>query len=144
MENNKLEQFCYCQACAESKGILETELLSTLSTFLSEAIAQAEEAPSSRIRSLFECPACHFTLEDWRKTQRLGCSRCYDIFRPDLTQKLDEIQEEHTHTGKKPIQKQLRQLKLIQKKQLQQLLETAVSREDYEQAARIRDMLNVL
>ena len=144
MENNKLQQFCYCQNCAEKKGILETELLSTISTFLNETIAQAEEKSSKGIQSLFECPVCRFTLEDWRRTQRLGCARCYDIFRPDLTQKLDEIQEEHTHTGKKPIQKQLRQLKLIQKKQLQQLLETAVSREDYEQAARIRDMLNVI
>ena len=146
-ENNKLQQFCYCQKCAEKKGILDAGTLS-LSSLMNEValqqISENVEVDHDSFTSLFECPVCHFTLDDWKRTQRLGCSRCYEVFHPDLIQRLEQVQDDTTHTGKQPTQKQIRQTRLTQKRQLQKMLDTALSQEDYEQAARIRDQLSTL
>ena len=48
------------------------------------------------------CPVCGQRYEDFRKTGLLGCSTCYETFRPWLEQVLKRVQRGTRHIGHKP------------------------------------------
>ena len=83
-----------------------------------------------------KCPSCGFTSEDVRKTGRLGCGDCYGIFSSLLQDVLNDCQKGTRHAGKVP-----KSLRKPSKKRLQEDLSTAVGKEQFEEAARIRDEL---
>lgn len=139
--DNKLRQFCYCQSCALSQGLLNTEVHSVN---IEDSMLFDEPDTPLTARSLIECPSCGFKLEDWRRTRRLGCARCYDVFAPDVTMHVENIQESAQHIGKKPALKVVNETYKLKKKLLQEQLKEAIEREDYEKAACIRDELTGL
>ena len=86
-----------------------------------------------------KCPACGFTQADFKKAGRLGCPECYKTFAEPLEGLLKTMHKGTRHVGKVP--ESLRQnrdltdrLKLLQKK-----LNKAIDREDFEEAAILRD-----
>jgi protein arginine kinase activator len=85
------------------------------------------------------CPVCGFTSENLRKTGRLGCPNCYETFSEMLGDVFSDCQKSGHHTGKVPAR-----LAGLKKKRLEELLEQAISREQYEEAAVIRDQLKAL
>jgi protein arginine kinase activator len=91
-----------------------------------------------------ECPYCGIKFVEFRNSGRLGCPHDYQEFRDELTTLLENIHGETRHCGKTPRrQPQTRQTQseLIQlRKQLQQ----AVTKEAYEEAARLRDRIRQL
>jgi protein arginine kinase activator len=91
------------------------------------------------------CPDCGMTYARFRKTGILGCASCYDAFGDQLAPLIERAQNAGTHhTGKAPrrsgksIDQQLLRQRLIRQ------LDEAVEAEQYERAAKIRDMLNGL
>ena len=91
-----------------------------------------------------ECPSCGMKFVDFRNTGRLGCPHDYQVFRDDLLPLLENIHGETRHVGKTPRRSpQLREAEteLIQ---LRNRLKLAVNKEDYEEAARIRDRIRQL
>jgi protein arginine kinase activator len=83
-----------------------------------------------------KCPTCGFTSEDVRKTGRLGCGDCYVVFATLLQDVLNDCQKGTRHAGKVP-----KSLRKPSKKRLQEDLTKAVGKEQFEEAARIRDEL---
>jgi protein arginine kinase activator len=88
-----------------------------------------------------ECPHCGMKFVDFRNSGRLGCPHDYHEFREELTQLLENIHGETRHCGKVP--RRLPQSKQTQSElvQLRKALQQAVTREAYEDAARIRDRI---
>jgi len=82
------------------------------------------------------CPSCGFTSEDVRKTGRLGCGECYAVFATLLQDVLNDCQKGTRHAGKVP-----KAMRKLRKKRLQDDLDSAVGKEQFEEAARIRDEL---
>jgi len=82
------------------------------------------------------CSACGFTSEDVRKTGRLGCGECYVIFSGLLQDVLNDCQKGTRHAGKVP-----KSFRKPSKKRLQEDLSSAVGKEEFEEAARLRDEL---
>lgn len=82
------------------------------------------------------CSACGFTSEDVRKTGRLGCGECYVIFSGLLQDVLNDCQKGTRHAGKVP-----KSFRKPNKKRLQEDLSSAVGKEEFEEAARLRDEL---
>jgi protein arginine kinase activator len=66
----------------------------------------------------------------------LGCGDCYGIFSALLQDVLNDCQKGTRHAGKVP-----KSLRKPSKKRLQEDLSTAVGKEQFEEAARIRDEL---
>ena len=91
-----------------------------------------------------ECPQCGLKFVDFRNSGRLGCPHDYQEFREELTQLLENIHGETKHCGKVP--RRLPQNKQTQSEltQLRKQLQQAVTREAYEDAARIRDRIRQL
>ncbi len=83
------------------------------------------------------CSVCGTSFGDFQKTGRMGCSECYEAFSEKLLPLLKRLQGSIQHAGKSPPGESRRQELIIMKKDLEQ----AVSDEEYERAAVIRDKI---
>ena len=130
-----------CQACAEQQQLVKQQELN-LPAILQALIGQ-HVGPLSDELSRLKCPACGIRYMEFRNSGRLGCPYDYEEFREELVPLLESIHGETRHCGKTPRRSQNKeaQSELIQlRKQLQQ----AVTREAYEEAARLRDRIRQL
>jgi protein arginine kinase activator len=91
-----------------------------------------------------ECPQCGIKFVEFRNSGRLGCPNDYQEFREELTALLENIHGETHHCGKTP--RRLPQAKQMQAEliQLRKQLQQAVTKEAYEDAARLRDKIRKL
>jgi protein arginine kinase activator len=91
-----------------------------------------------------ECPSCGLKFVEFRNSGRLGCPQDYQEFRDELLQLLENIHGETKHCGKSP--RRLPHNKQTQSEliQLRNRLKQAVTKEDYEEAARLRDRIRQL
>jgi protein arginine kinase activator len=103
-----------------------------------------EEGDEASALNQRECPHCGIKFVEFRNTGRLGCPHDYEEFREELAPLLENIHGETRHVGKTPRrlpQNRQAQSELLQlRKQLQQ----AVTKEAYEDAARLRDKIRQL
>ena len=90
------------------------------------------------------CPACGWTAERFRRTNRLGCPRCYGTFRAMLLPILSRFHRHVSHLGKRPLRRGDEPSRLGEITRTRVALEKAVAREDFETAAALRDRLREL
>jgi protein arginine kinase activator len=103
---------------------------------IKEISAKSLLIPSPTPLASNRCSACGFTSEDVRKTGRLGCGECYVIFSGLLQDVLNDCQKGTRHAGKVP-----KSFRKPSRKRLQEDLSSAVGKEQFEEAARLRDEL---
>ena len=91
--------------------------------------------------SEMKCPACGFTYQDFKKVGRLGCGDCYEAFKKQLDPLLKRIHGANRHIGKVPLMvgKNIRENASVQDMKTQ--LEKAIAAEEFEEAARLRDVI---
>lgn len=90
------------------------------------------------------CPICKTRLSEVAKTGKAGCSKCYEVFRPQMEYMLGRIHSNTQHIGKVAAHAGER---IKVKKELEQLnaqLQAAIARQDFEQAAVLRDQIKAL
>lgn len=91
-----------------------------------------EESPLS-------CDVCKTSYEDFRRTGRLGCMHCYEVFRDRLDPLIRKIHGNNVHKGKVP-KKAGGNMRLEREiEQLKAKLNDLVKAENYEEAAKVRD-----
>jgi protein arginine kinase activator len=101
---------------------------------------QTEKEPS--------CKSCGMTYSEFLKESRFGCAECYESFKKVLEKSLKNIQGSDTHNGKRPkgfetkTEKLVKELSEIDKLSIK--LQDAVEKEEFEEAARIRDRIRQL
>ena len=84
------------------------------------------------------CPDCGRSWEDVRSRGRLGCTGCWDAFRTELAELLAEVQgADRQGSGTDPLE----QAQGIRRRRLDSKLQSALAREDYAEALRLRDLL---
>jgi protein arginine kinase activator len=128
-----------CERCAMEKGIDVPDLMSVTDILAGlNAFGKAPGELSSK-----SCPVCGLRLKDLKKGSLLGCGACYEAFEPELQPILAGIHGSSRHVGKKPLARGERDsgdeagLEVLERR-----LESAVAAEDYEEAARLRDVLH--
>lgn len=86
------------------------------------------------------CPSCGTTLADYLKTNRLGCAQCYQAFAKKIEEDLLTIHgtNKHLHVvaAIPKTQKSLEEFKALYAK--------ALAAEDYDEAIRLREIINDL
>jgi protein arginine kinase activator len=88
-----------------------------------------------------KCAACGMTEEQFRSKGRLGCSQCYETFAKTLEPFLTKIHGGTEHRGKVPHHA-LQSLDMKNElRRLQEDLQRAISSENYERAAKLRDKI---
>jgi protein arginine kinase activator len=85
------------------------------------------------------CPDCGLMFMEFRRGGRLGCPRDYEAFAIGLNPILGRTQGATRHVGKRPR----RPARGVDRLRLRSLLRRAIAREDYEQAAQLRDQLRL-
>jgi protein arginine kinase activator len=151
--NKKKKELHLCEACAQRKGV------SVKSSYvdLSEKGGEEKEKPAApaaanalekvgpaalqRVDDLAgtSCPVCGLTFGEFRASGRLGCANDYLAFKRGLVPLLEKIHGAVEHKGKVPahVGKRIERQKRVA--ELREKLGQAVQREDYEQAAKLRD-----
>jgi len=128
IEGNQVVKVHLCADCARSKGVA-IPVTQALANLIANLPAQ-EETDAAAVA----CPKCGLTLADYRQSGRLGCGECYRAFSVPLGELISRLQQGESHTGKRPGGEG------PTREQIAAALAAAVEREDYEQAARLRDL----
>jgi len=136
----KMQKVNLCEGCAKEKGVSDPTGFALADLLL--GIGAAEEIEKGPVGQ--RCPACGFSQNDFKKTGRLGCSVCYDTFADGLGSLIKAMHKGPRHVGKVPA----RLIRTLERdariRQLRGELEAAVSAENYEDAAQLRDQLREL
>jgi len=125
---------------------LFSKMFSDFPSFHSEFFAPFEEEkvkPSEIVE--IKCPRCGLPYSDFRKTFQLGCSQCYETFKEQLEPILRRIHGSIIHKGKVPSKVPAKvKIPKDEIEEMKKKLREAVKREEYEEAARLRDEIRVL
>jgi protein arginine kinase activator len=139
---------CLCESCANEQGITDPD------GFLLGSQDIQKKGDSSKPKALPKievsvgkpsdrcCTGCGFAFEDLKKTGRLGCSECYDFFRDEIKNNLGGMHKGTSHTGRVPagMLEAFKERQELEK--LEEKLSEAISSEDYEKAAALRDEMS--
>jgi protein arginine kinase activator len=142
--DNEMTTVHLCPACAAEKGLdsaAGTNL--PLTDFLAQmgkaAIAEEEATAAG------PCSYCQTTVDDFRRTGRLGCPHCYSIYESQLRAILRRIHGSTYHLGKVYVRPASEEAdRTARLAGLRRKLQRAVEAEDFERAAVIRDEIHEL
>lgn len=137
--DNQVSESALCLTCADAEGAaVVPPVLQGLLSLLGGAPAPREKAAPAR------CGSCGQRWAEFKKTGFLGCPSCYDSFAEPLKVLLREMQGASKHGGKVPagaaksLDAKRRQDEAAS---LKKRLDEALRRENYEEAAKLRDQL---
>ena len=135
--NGVQKEYNLCEEC-------RAKMTGTVNPFSIANLFSGFMQPEYHRQPVQACEQCGWTEENLRETGRVGCAHCYEVFRELLNPVLKSAQKSLKHIGKDGgadpalIEKRRREA------QLREQIEQAVKREDYEQAAVLRDELKKL
>lgn len=133
--NNKIIKVDLCESCAQAKGVTDPEGFS-----LAELLAKGQPAAKPGDPRV-TCGSCGLTTADFRRTGRVGCSDCFEVFAPLLRPALEDMHVGAQHQGKVPEQALSRQNAHQRLESLESALASAIAEEAYEDAAKYRDQI---
>lgn len=149
----KKEQFL-CEECASEytsfqnpSEVSEMTIGGLLSSIISNYYADSISKEEEKLLNL-QCPTCKMTYEQLMNEGKFGCADCYHVFKQVMDKGIRQIQGADIHTGKRPAgyvkPEEEEEMKLTEIDKLSIELQTAVQREEYEEAARLRDKIKEL
>lgn len=136
--DGKLQEKHLCKSCAVKKGYVTSQdkpMIELFVDFLKEKGTVEDEK--------IKCSSCGMSWADFRRHGRLGCADCYANFSTRIEKLIDRIQSTSYHTGRSAKKKTHNSPVFIEQeiKRLRRDLAKAISDEEYEKAARLRDDL---
>jgi len=132
----------FCEQCAKEKGVSTTPNID-IGQVLSSLIGGKTEEIDEKLAAL-KCPRCGMTFRRFKSKGRLGCPHDYEVFKDGLLPIIEQIHHSTQHAGKVPSQAGPSAARLSALIKLRQNLQNAVSAENYEEAAQLRDKISVL
>ena len=138
--DGKMQKVNLCESCANDKGVDDPTGFALADLLL--GLGSQEQVKKAAGEAT--CEMCGFTQTDFKKTGRLGCSACYSIFGEGLDSLLKAMHKGTRHIGKVPAA--FAQTKALRDRldELNEELDDAVTTENYEDAARLRDEIKNL
>lgn len=138
---NEVKKVDLCEACAKEKGVNDPTGFSIADLLLGLGASQKMEEANAAAGSEVSCPSCGFTQADFKKSGRLGCARCYDVFAEGLGALLKGMHKGTQHKGKVPPALRKAAAQKAELTRLESDLKAAIGREDFETAASLRDQI---
>lgn len=152
--NGQKQESHLCEDCSHEQGKLggmmsvpsfafpNLSIHDLLSTFLGQQPLGGSVVPHSQAEP--RCQNCGMTYSEFAESGRLGCAQCYDDLEPQLLPLIKRIHGTVAHTGKAPK----RNGGVVRKKRelegLRRELHDAIAQEQYEEAARLRDVIRTM
>ena len=155
--DDQMSELHLCDDCARKKS-MQMEQQFGLSDLLGGLVEYGKQISGSDKTSVAaQCSFCGLTYEDFRKIGRLGCSECYVSFAKHLGPLLKRIHGASQHLGKAPVivsepeapsttasvasPKPSRAKSSSDVNDLKAKLQEAILQEEFEEAARLRDLI---
>ncbi|TCK92460.1 protein arginine kinase activator [Natranaerovirga hydrolytica] len=143
--NGKKTEVHLCEQCAsESENVYMNQELSFQNLF--SGLLDIAKNPQTLEKSNYniQCPECKLTYDRFKKTGKFGCSNCYKTFDAYLPPILKRIHGNYVHTGKIPNNAEDELIKKRKVEDLRKSLKEAILKEEFEQAAELRDEIKSL
>jgi protein arginine kinase activator len=149
--DEQMSELHLCDDCARKKS-MEMEQQFGLSDLLAGLVDYGKQISGTDKGAVpAQCGFCNLTYEDFRKIGRLGCSECYTSFSKYLGPLLKRIHGAIQHLGKTPAHyvepvpvKMTKATKQMDAAELKERLQAVIEREEFEEAAKLRDMIKEL
>ncbi len=129
-----------CAAALKTPSFADDGIFDMLTSFLSDTATVKTDAK--------KCECCGVTYDVIAKTGKVGCSRCYETFKEELSSTLVRLHGRTNHIGKRLNRDVVQENKsvTIQEKidNLRKELAQAIKDEQYEKAAVLRDEIKGL
>ena len=138
--DDQITELHLCEECAQKKGA-QLESHFRLSDLLAGLADLGTQFNKTKAEPKLKCERCGLTYEDFKKVGRLGCGECYNAFKEALVPLLKRIHGSTQHYGKSPkkIAKMVKSKNEMES--LREKLQKAVQKEDFEEAAKLRDKI---
>ena len=158
--DGKIADLALCKKCAREKGVFDprklllaeqlfpSEISGEVEAFIKKMLESSymedaeEEVLASLPDMLTECPACHYTLDAYRQTGLLGCPECYKTFSTELMPLVQDAPG--GAPTRRMVEPEVLDTPALERGRLEVLLHDAISKENYEEAARLRDRIKHL
>jgi protein arginine kinase activator len=140
--DEQMNELHLCEDCARHKSAAMEQQFG-LSELLA-GMADFEKPDKNEENAAVKCPNCNLTYADFKKIGRLGCGECYVAFRKYLALLLKRIHGSNQHVGKTLPKEKVIPRSGKKKTDLEGLkaqLQKAIQKEDFEEAARLRDQV---
>lgn len=141
MINGKERKYALCHNCASKKenefGAYTADLFKKglFDNFFAAPTVAAKKQEEKR------CNLCASTFKDLQRSGRVGCPVCYTTFERELSNTVTRLHGDSVHKGITP-QRYVKEETIDDKiSALEKDLRVAISEEEYEKAAMIRDKL---
>ena len=143
--NGEKTEHYYCEQCAREMGMEKPISFEDIfQGFLNFGTPKQDEFANPYKRVAARCPSCGMTYDELRRTGKFGCSSCYDAFEPYITGSLKSIHGDNVHKGKVPKRNGGPLLKKHELEDLKRRLVDAIAKEEFEEAAVLRDRIKAL
>lgn len=138
-----------CAECAAKRGLASFSPFS-LGDFFPHAVLSGQDQ--------IHCGNCGMTLSEFKRSGLVGCAQCYKDMRVGTEPILRQVQKGLTHIGRRPVGHAAGELPdpahsvdsapvdptMQPRQELQERMNEAISSEDFETAAALRDELRAL
>ncbi len=150
IHNQQMMEIHLCEVCAQEKGTEFKTHFNIKELFTGFGDPSLLGVLGEKIKATPKCSQCGLTYEELSKTGRLGCSVCYQSFDQVVSSLIRRVQRAVHHTGKVP--RRLKGSAAAKKERtpaqdlllLQQRLRQCVLKENFEEAAQLRDEIQKL
>lgn len=140
IHNNVKRELHMCEKCAAKKGFAIGQSIQ-----IPDIVSPPSPAPAEDEAGDLTCERCGMNWTEFRTRGRFGCAHDYDTFRERLAPLLADIHARaETHVGKSPRELDESGRHRRDVMECRRRLRDAVDREDYEEAARLRDELKAI
>lgn len=153
IDGQKKEQHL-CEQCAadyasfQMNGTEDGKREMAVGSLLSGLLEKGYRNQEDNMDGIPRCGGCGMSYSEFLKTGKFGCPTCYGTFGKVFDKSLKQIQGSDTHHGKVPkgfvseADKAIDSIPEIDKLTLK--LQYAIEKEEYEEAARLRDIIRDL
>jgi protein arginine kinase activator len=135
--NKQKREAHLCEKCARERGLIPVQPGPQIDL---KAILELMRSPQMSSPAEAACPTCGMTYAAFKAGGRFGCAHDYDAFRDTLEGLFEKVHRATAHRGKLPaaFRDAARAATLAD---LQARMTAAARAEDYEEAARLRDLI---
>lgn len=144
-----------CEDCAKKhkdtimpSNMQIEKLIQSLISFTEDELEKDESKKITKKQKSKKCPKCGSTYEEVVLSKIAGCSECYKTFSSEIDELINKVARNVSYHGAKPKSTKTRKTneedtsKLI--REYKKDLNEAIMIEDYDKAAKLRDLIKTL
>lgn len=145
LSDGVLREVQLCENCFREESQVEVSEIQSANHMLSALLDAVTQSPLQVgwIKTT-SCSRCGMTYGLFRELGKMGCSECYQTFGSRIETALQNWHGHKVHRGKSPYRNLETQSVKIKRQAMQEQLSKAVKEENFEEAARLRDLLLAL